>query len=337
MRGPLSAVILSLACSAIGVPAPDAAAAYPNPLALQGPSFFVHDPSLVQRQSDGKYFLFTTHDKGGILTATQLAGPWTEVGSILPNDSTIQLPGRDDIWAPDVSYHNGQYYAYYSVSTFGSQNSGIGLATSPTMDPGTWTDHGLVIQSTTGAQYNCIDPNLIVGGDGVPRLSFGSFWNDIFQVQLGSNLQSTVGSPAQLSYNATGSHAEEGSFIWQRGSYHYLFISSGTCCGFDPNNLPAPGDEYKVFVGRSSSPNGPFVDKSGVDMRKTGGTLVLASHGNVYAPGGQAVFHDTKSNKDIFVYHYVPVNSPSPYNDSYATLGLNGIDWSSGWPVLTSL
>ena len=49
-------------------------AAFPNPLALTGASFFVHDPSLVQRASDGKYFLFTTHNKGGIITAANLAG-----------------------------------------------------------------------------------------------------------------------------------------------------------------------------------------------------------------------------------------------------------------------
>ena len=49
-------------------------AAFPNPLTLTGDSFFVHDPSLVQRASDGKYFLFTTHNKGGIITATNLAG-----------------------------------------------------------------------------------------------------------------------------------------------------------------------------------------------------------------------------------------------------------------------
>ena len=56
---------------------------------------------------------------------------------------------------------------------------------------------------------------------------------------------------------------------------------------------------------------------------------MLASHGNVYAPGGQSVFTDSKSGKDIFVYHYVPVNSPTPYSDTYASLGLNAIDWSS--------
>jgi arabinan endo-1,5-alpha-L-arabinosidase len=92
-------------------------------------------------------------------------------------------------------------------------------------------------------------------------------------------------------------------------------------------------------------------------MRDTGGTLVLGSHGNVYAPGGQVIFTDKKTNKDVFVYHYVPVDSPSPFNDSFSSLGLNGIDWSSvscvlsawvsiiiiiifqlkGWPVLTEL
>ena len=49
-------------------------AAFPDPLRLTGRQFFVHDPSLVQRQSDGKYFLFTTHNRGGIFTATNLAG-----------------------------------------------------------------------------------------------------------------------------------------------------------------------------------------------------------------------------------------------------------------------
>ncbi|KDQ57494.1 glycoside hydrolase family 43 protein [Jaapia argillacea MUCL 33604] len=310
---------------------------FPDPLNITGPFFFVHDPSLVQRQTDGKYFLFTTHDKAGIITADNLAGPWTEVGSILPNNSSIPLPGRDDIWAPDVSYHNGQYYAYYSVSTFGSQDSGIGLATSYTMEPGSWFDHGLVINSTTGDNYNCIDPNLIVGLDGVPRLSFGSFWADIFQVELAYNFQNVTSVPEQISFNSTAPQAEEGSFVYKHGEYYYLFLSEGTCCGFNASNLPPPGDEYKVYVGRSISPAGPFVDAKGTPMTETGGTLVLASHGNVYAPGGQGLYYDTTWERDIFYYHYIPVESPDPYSDTWASLGLNGVDWSSGWPVLTSL
>lgn len=72
-----------------------------------------------------------------------------------------------------MSFQNGVYYAYYSVSTFGSQNSGIGLATSTSLDPGTWTDHGLVFRSSTGNNYNAIDGNLVIDEKGIPVLTFG--------------------------------------------------------------------------------------------------------------------------------------------------------------------
>ncbi|OCH91227.1 glycoside hydrolase family 43 protein [Obba rivulosa] len=314
-------------------------ASFPDPLPVEGDFFFVHDPSLVQRQSDGKYFLFTTHDKGGIITADNLAGPWTVVGSILPNNSSIQLAGRDDIWAPDVSLHGDTYYAYYAVSTFGSQDSAIGLATSASMDPGTWTDHGQVFGSTTGDLYNAIDPNLSIDESGRPVLTFGSFWDDLFQVNLADDLRTVINTPEHVSFNSTPPQPEEGAFLWKHDDFYYLFFSSGTCCGFNASALPAPGDEYKVFVGRSESAHGPFLDANGVDLRSSGGTLVLASHGNIYAPGGQGIFIDQSagSEREVFVYHYVPVDSPDPYSDTYASLGLNGIEWSSGWPALTQL
>ncbi|KAJ7616066.1 glycoside hydrolase family 43 protein [Roridomyces roridus] len=331
-------VVLATATFALSESESASATTFPDPLPLTGPFFFVHDPSLVQRESDGKYFLFTTHDKAGIITATNLEGPWTEVGSILPNNSTIQLPGRDDIWAPDVSFHHDQYYAYYAVSTFGSQNSAIGLATSRTMEPGTWVDHGLVFNSTTGDAFNAIDPNLSIDEKGKPVLSFGSFWDDIFQLSLTDNLTAVTSAPIGVSFNSTLPNPEEGAFIWKHDEFYYLFISSGLCCGFNASALPPPGNEYKVFVGRSHSARGPFLDKDGVDMRQTGGTLVLGSHGNVYAPGGQVIFTDRKTGKDVFVYHYVPaIDSPAPFDDEFSSLGLNGIDWSSGWPVLTEL
>jgi arabinan endo-1,5-alpha-L-arabinosidase len=78
MRGVLTllAAVLSLG-DALASPLFDSRAktiTFPDPLPIQGPSFFVHDPSLVQRQSDGKYFLFTTYNKGGIITADNLQG-----------------------------------------------------------------------------------------------------------------------------------------------------------------------------------------------------------------------------------------------------------------------
>ncbi|KAJ7891634.1 glycosyl hydrolase, partial [Mycena olivaceomarginata] len=230
---------------------------------------------------------------------------------------------------PDVSFHNGEHYALYAVSVLGSQNTGIGLATTRTMEPGSWVDHGLVLNSTTGDQFNALDPNLSIDEHGNPVLTFGSFCDDIFQVSLARDLKTVIGHPVQVSFNSTSPNPEEGAFVWKYGSFFYLFISSSLCCGFVADNLPPAGNEYKVFVGRSKSAHGPFLDKNGLDMRETGGTLILGLHGNVYAPGGQVIFTDKKTNKDVFVYHYVPVDSPSPYNNSFSSLGLNGIDWSS--------
>ncbi|KAI0769076.1 endo-1,5-alpha-L-arabinosidase [Trametes elegans] len=329
----VSTLALALATLTLG----SAAATYPDPLKLAGEHVYVHDPSLIQRESDGKYFLFTSHDKAGIITSDNLAGPWTEIGSILPDGSSIELPGRNDIWAPDVSLHDGTYYAYYAVSESGSQNSSIGLATSTTMEPGSWTDHGQVFRTHKGDPYNAIDPSLIVDEDGTPLLTWGSYWGDIYQFTLGNDYQTVTSQPVQVAHNSTANSPVEGAFVWKHDTFYYLFTSSGKCCEFNTSSPTPPGDEYKVFVGRSDSAHGPFVDEAGVDMRDNGGTLVLASHGDVYAPGGEGIFHDTKSNKDIFVYHYLHSQGDIAYKEVNSSVGLNAIDWSSGWPALTSI
>lgn len=68
--------------------------------------------------------------------------------------------------APDVTKIGDTYYLYYSVSQFGSQNSALGLATSKTMDVGSWQDRGAIgVNSNAGKNYNAIDANLFRGGN----------------------------------------------------------------------------------------------------------------------------------------------------------------------------
>src|SRR3546814_17541262 len=45
-----------------------------------------------------------------------------------------EVPGTRGIWAPDISYSDGRYHLYYSLSTFGKNRSAIALATTPTLD-----------------------------------------------------------------------------------------------------------------------------------------------------------------------------------------------------------
>lgn len=196
------------------------------------------------------------------------------------------------------------------------------------MDNASWTDHGAVITSVNGSAYNAIDPNLI-HTDGRYYLNFGSFWTDIFQFSMTSPPTETIGNATSLAFNSSGTHAEEGSYMQQVGRYYYLFWSAGQCCnlGTDP---PPPGGEYHIMVCRSEDPTHGFIDQDGVDCINGGGTLVLPSHDQVYAPGGEGLFHDHKEGW-IMYYHYL---LPSDLNDGDTLLGVNKVDFSSGWPVV---
>ncbi|KAK3638393.1 hypothetical protein LTR56_003543 [Elasticomyces elasticus] len=306
-------------------------AAFSNPLPCTGQCHDAHDPSLIRRTSDGKYYRFATGGGISIHTASTITGPWANAGTVLTKGSSINSPGAGDAWAPDVKYVEGTYYLYYAVSSFGTQQSAIGVATSTSMDTGTWTDHGSTsVTSKTGDEYNAIDPNLIQVG-GTNYLAFGSFWGDIFLTTLSSNLESWLGAkPIQIELNATTPRPSEGAYIYHTGSYYYLFFSSGSCCGYDTSR-PTPGNEYKIMVCRSKTVTGGYVDKNGVSCTSSGGTLVLGSHGNVYGPGGQGIYDDPVQGSVLY-YHYVDTNIG--YSDGDKVLGVNKINWSTGWPVV---
>ncbi|KAJ5593921.1 uncharacterized protein N7459_000129 [Penicillium hispanicum] len=302
---------------------------YANPGSCAG-ACNVHDPSLIQRSSDNTYFRFSTGNEISYASASDIAGPWTIVGSMLPDGSSIDLDGNTDLWAPDAHIVDNMYYVYYSVSTFGSQNSAIGLATSETMEAGSWTDHGSTgIASSSSKNYNAIDGNLI-DVDGNYYMNFGSFWDDVYQVPMNSEATKSSSSSYNLAYDPSGDHAEEGSYMYQSGSYYYLFYSAGICCGYD-TSMPATGQEYKIKVCRSTSATSGFVDADGTACTDGGGTIVLESHGEVYGPGGQGVYDDPTYGPVLY-YHYV--NTTVGYADDQKLFGWNAIDFSTGWPVV---
>ncbi|KAI1097787.1 glycoside hydrolase family 43 protein [Jackrogersella minutella] len=303
---------------------------YSNPEACSGTCTNTHDPSIIRR-SDGTYFRFSTGGKIAVHTAPDISGPWTYKGAALPSGSIIDLDGNQDLWAPDVSLVGSTYYLYYSVSAFGVQDSAIGVATSTTLDVGTWTDLGATgVQSSSGSAYNAIDANLINAG-GTYYLTFGSFWNDIYQIPMSSTPKTIASNAAasQIAYDPVKTD-EEGAFIYKNGNYYYLFYSKGQCCGYDANK-PAAGSEYKIMVCRSTSVTGGFVDATGKACTSSGGTVVLETHDNVYGPGGQGIYNDPNHGA-ILYYHYVDITIG--YADGQKQFGWNTIDFSSGWPVV---
>jgi arabinan endo-1,5-alpha-L-arabinosidase len=325
----LAVVVLGLLANgcASGLPGEEAestsaATNYPNPGVVTG-STGVHDPSIV-RAASGTYIVPATGNGLPIITSTDRTA-WRSAGKVWPNGASWTLPytaGSTALWAPDISFHGGQYYLYYAASSFGSQHSGIFLATSPTGAAGSWTDRGLVIESSSAVNYNAIDPNLIVDAQGQWWLVFGSFWTGIKLIRIdpatGKRL-STDTTVRALAQRFTNSNSIEAPFLFQHGGMYYLFVSFDFCCR-------GAQSTYRIMVGRSSSITGPYVDRSGVAMTSGGGTEILASHGSIHGPGGQSVFTD--ADGAILVYHY--------YADSGASfLGINRMSFdSAGWPVV---
>jgi arabinan endo-1,5-alpha-L-arabinosidase len=87
-------------------------------------------------------------------------------------------------------------------------------------------------------------------------------------------------------------------------------------------------------VGRSRSPLGPFDDALGIPMTSGGGTLVLASNGNVWAgPGGVSVVQD-RAGGYWMAFHAIDQRDPYlPSGASRRPMLLEPVEWTpSGWP-----
>lgn len=145
-------------------------------------------------------------------------------------------------------------------------------------------------------------------------------------------------TPQNLAFNPAGINALEGpyEFWWLVNGvkHYYMFLSKGICCN-KPPTLPPPGDEYQITVCRSTSPTGPFIDKTGLDCLNGGGTLLLGSHDNIYAPGGQGVMYDPKLNSIVMYYHYI--DPAIGFHDKDFLFGYNLLTiGDDGWPFVSA-
>lgn len=291
-------------------------------MAPDASSIGIHDPSILKVGST--YYLFSTHGLLHAHTSTDRINFSDDNYGLLslPSWTNNYTGASGDLWAPDASSHNGVYWLYFAASTFGSANSAIGLAVSPTGVPGTYVDSGAPVYASTNCTgSNAIDPASVVDASGNAWLAFGSYSNGIQIVPVNNSTGIPTGAACtQLAYHPSGTGLE-GSYIYPHGGYYYLYASVDTCC----NGVTST---YRIIVGRSTSVTGPYVDRGGVALTSGGGTIVLSAHGNINGPGGESLFADTDG--DILVYHYYDGN-----NSGYPALGINHIAYTSdGWPYV---
>ena len=299
----------------------------------------VHDPVMI-KQND-TYYLFCTGWGISVFSSKDLVN-WNKEESVFkdpPQWAIEAVPGfKGHIWAPDISFHNDEYYLYYSVSAFGKNTSCIGLATNKTLDPKDpdfkWIDHGKVIQSVPGRDlWNAIDPNLAYDDNDQPWLVFGSFWSGIKLVKMDKSL-TKIAEPEewytickrersykQDDYKA-GEGAVEAPFIFKKNGYYFLFVSFDYCCrGVEST--------YKIVIGRSDKITGPYVDRDGVRLDEGGASLVLEGNQDWNGVGHNSAY--TFEGQDYLITHAYDAD-----DEGKPKLIIRKITWDEqGWPVVS--
>ncbi|MBC9795664.1 arabinan endo-1,5-alpha-L-arabinosidase [Sinomicrobium weinanense] len=295
----------------------------------------VHDP-VVAKEGD-RYYLFCTGMGVSVFSSPDLK-TWKKekpVFQTAPSWSEEVVPGfKNHIWAPDISFYNGRYYLYYSVSAFAKNTSAIGVATNVTLSPGDkdykWTDHGIVVQSVPNRDlWNAIDPNLVFDDAGAPWLTFGSFWGGMKLVRLSDDLLSvarpeewyTIAKRERHSFTEDtqpGDAAIEAPFIFKKDDWYYLFVSFDFCCRGEDST-------YKVMAGRSENISGPYTDKAGKPMTEGGGTPVITGNARWAGAGHNSIY--TFDGKDYLIFHAYD-NS----DEGKPKLKIMEVSWKDGWP-----
>lgn len=326
----------------------------------------VHDPSMIKQ--DDKYYLFHT-GRGISNWVSRDRVNWIRLDPVFeeaPEWAENVVPGYDNhIWAPSVSYRDGTYYVYYSVSSFGRNNSAIGLATNQTLHPDDpnyeWVDHGIVIESVPGRDmWNAIDATLAFDEDGTPWLSFGSHWLGTKLVKLEDDLKTVAITPEGNEWYSTAkrhrywklNERDAGDSANPELDYDELYPNAI----FELNRqsesgaIEAPfifkkGDfyylfvswdrccrgvnsTYKVVVGRSKEITGPYVDKAGQKLEYGGGSLVVKGNDRYAAVGHNSVY--TFDGTDYLVAH-----GYDSQDEGRSKLVMLEVTWDdNGWPVV---
>jgi arabinan endo-1,5-alpha-L-arabinosidase len=304
-----------------------------NPLSKAGEGVLdgMPDPTMIEGD-DGRFYVFATGKGLPIYRSGDLIN-WEFIDRVfdkpVPDWAKETLPQTEGIWAPDIVKLNRKYYAYYSVSSFGSQRSVTGVAVNNTLDPASpdykWTDLGMVVESFPGKDdFNAIDIAVFQDQDGRAHAIWGSHWGGLKYAEInpetGKFLEQADRYPT-VAARHTGVRAIEAPFLFRRGENYYLFVSFDSCC-------QGAESTYKIMVGRSKNPEGPYLDFHDRPMTQGGGTLVLSNHDNWRGTGHNSAIENAKG--DFIVHHtYDTCNL-----DKHRILQIRPMYWTEDdWPV----
>lgn len=284
---------------------------------------YMADPFVLR--ADGKFYQYCTQTdvflNDSALGRTFVRGPifesedcvnWKYKANAFENYEPTWGTSGAGVWAPTVCKVGDYYNFYYSLSTGGDSNPGIGVARSLT-PYGPFEHFGKLFNSEEIGVTNSIDP-YVFWDEGKLYIAWGSFGGLITIAELESDGLSLKGGleeqyekkVAIAGYERNESKNYEATIILKKDGYYYLFLSTGTCCS-------GAQSTYHVVVSRSENLFGPYEDSKGKNMfgPSRGDYVVVPSLSGVMGPGHNGLITD--DNGDIWmIYHGYDVNGPRP-------------------------
>lgn len=283
------------------------------------------DPTVI-RTEDGFYLYATQTDKYWVpIYFSKDLVNWEFKRTAFRNATKPQIPGGGAFWAPEIRHINGKYVLYFSWAKWGDGDASYtAVATSDSPLGDFVNSKELLTKEDFGS--NCID-QFYYEEDNKKYMFVGSF-NGIYVTELtddGLSVKRNENGTPTLKKQVCGK-AFEGTNIYKKNGYYYLFASINNCCDGERSR-------YKVVVGRSQDLLGPYLDKSCKDMINNAWELVLEGDGQkFFGPGHNSIIVQDDAGTDWMIYHsYVKENG-----EVGGRLGmLDRVLWTEdGWPYI---
>ena len=273
------------------------------------------DPTII-RSAEGDFFLYATEDTRNMpIYKSDNLVDWTFTGTVFSDETRPDFEPDGGLWAPDINYINGQYVLYYSMSVWGGEwTCGIGVATADNPS-GPFTNHGKLFRSNEIDVQNSIDP-FYIENEGKKYLFWGSF-RGIYAIELSDDGLSLMPGAKKLRIAGT---AYEGTYIYKRDGFYYMFASIGTCC-------EGVNSTYTAVVGRSRNLFGPYLDKAGQPLMDNYHEILIQANDRFVGTGHNSEIITDDTGNDWFLYHAVDVQNPDG-----RVLMLDRIHWKNEWP-----
>lgn len=310
------ALLTSLATFTVAHAAPaKKASTYQNPVI---PGFFP-DPSMVRVGSD--YYLVNStfqYFPGIIISHSTDLVHWRQIGHVFSEPSSLDLTGFDDgcgIWAPDISYHDGEFFIFHclvqlkkdrSVNVRGNYVTRAKSILGPWSKPVQLTEEGN-------------DPSHFVDDDGTHYMLYagGIPKGSATKIsKLNPECTRVVDGPHWIDYGGE-KRAPEGPHLFKKdGWYYHTMAASG---GIYNGHHQLIARSKNVLGPYEASPHNPFIAQ--LDSK------AAIQH------QGHAKLVQTQNNEWWALY--LCQRRLKGFSTLGRETGLDRVDWQAdGWPVI---